>query len=153
MENADKLFPPVDYSPLWLILGIILFVAIAVYITVILFCTRHKNPLPKIVKPVDLPTLKNKYIALIDEVAALYQHKRISNRIAHQQLSSLIRYFIFEASGFRAHLMTLSDITKTKHQDLAGIIRQYYPSEFSRIESGDVAVSIDNAKRIVERWH
>lgn len=158
MHVVAKLFPPMDYNIAWFIAGLALCVVLGLYIAAIFFFTRHKDiktlkDLPvKVIVPVDLSALKAKYLGLINEVEKAFSARKIKSSVAHQQLSMLVRYFAFEASGFRAHLMTLSDIQKADRQHLTETIKSYYPPEFDGLNLGSVADAANAARKVVQTW-
>lgn len=158
MFGAVNPFPPMDYNIFWLVLGIALFVAIVLYIVAIFFFTRHKDirslkdlPIKQVV-PVDLTEIKAKYLRMITEIEHAFSARKIKSSEAHQQLSSVVRYFAFEASGFRAHLMTLSDIQRADRRHLAEAIKLFYAPEFDGLNQGGVAKSAAAAKKVIETW-
>jgi hypothetical protein len=158
VQNTDELLPPIDYSVVWLILGIALILVLALYFAAILFFTRHKDiktigSLPILpAQPVDLTELKAKYLNLIADVEQSFNSRKVLSRDAHQRLSMIVRYFAFEASGFRAHIMTLSDIEKADRHNLAETIKQYYPPEFNGLNDGSVAEAAVAARGVVQSW-
>lgn len=154
----ETAFPPMDYSAGWLMMGIGGLIVLILYVVAIFFFTRHKNvkqlkdlPVRQVV-PVDLTALRAKYLRLIVDVERAFDAREVKSSGAHQQLSMLVRYFAFEASGFRAHLMTLSDIQKADRRHLAEAIETFYAPEFDGLDQGSVANAAVAARKVVETW-
>ena len=158
MSDGNQLFyGPEYYSFVWVLVGIVsLGVAIGL-IAMIFYVTRKKTMKSlKTLKPlapkvVDLNELKQKYLGLIEQVVTLYNDHRITASVAHQHLSKLVRLFYYEALGFHAEVMTLSDLKKTRHEELTKVIGDYYPDEFDTLEKGLVAQSAEKARELVEK--
>jgi hypothetical protein len=147
-----------DYNLIWLILGLSGIFIVSATITLIFWFTRHKpiktiKTLPVLTpQPVDLSALKTKYFSLIDELLVSYNTRTIKSSTAHQRLSLLARFFVFEASGFRAHILTLSDLQKARREHLTQLITLYYPPEFDGLEQGSVQHAADLAKKLIGEW-
>ncbi len=150
-----RFYGAIDYSPAWLLLGMALIGLAIGAIVIIFYLTRHKEiktianlkiEAPKIV---NMNMLRSKYLHLIDEAEQSFQRRQIKASECHQKLSKLVRLFYCEAMGFHADIMTLSDIKKSNHKDLAELIEKYYPDEFDTLEKGPVAQSAERAREIV----
>lgn len=158
MQNAEGFFAPEQYGLLWFLVGAVLVLAVAAWYGYVFWSTRRKPqksianlPPQEPIRP-DMHALKAKYLALIAEVEQGVNGGTITSRTAHQKLSLLVRYFVFEANGFRAQVLTLSDIKQTKFTTIASAVEQYYPAEFAAIEQGDIASAIAVAKEVVTAW-
>ncbi|MGB4758572.1 MAG: hypothetical protein WBP26_00785 [Candidatus Saccharimonadales bacterium] len=158
MPNANELYPLEQYGLAWFLVGVLCLLLIAAWLGFVFWTTRKKPQktvhtlLPKEpVKP-DINALKAKYLALIAEAEQEVNQHTITARVAHQKLSLLVRYFVFEANGFRAHVMSLSDIKRIDLPSVARVIEQYYPAEFAAIEQGNITQAIAKAKEVVSSW-
>ena len=158
MQGADNLTPLMDYDPIWLILGLSVIALFIATIALILWRTRHK-PIKTIAtlpllgpRQIDLAALRTKYLRLIDELMTAFNNHSIKNSTVHQRLSLLARFFVFEASGFRAHILTLSDLRKAKRENLTQLIELYYPPEFDGLEQGSVNSAADLARKLIGEW-
>ena len=60
-----------------------------------------------------------------------------------------MRLFYYEAMGFHADVMTLSDLKKSNHKALVKLIDSYYPDEFDTLEKGSVADAAERARKLV----
>lgn len=158
MQGDVDLRPGFDFLPLWLILGCVLLAIVVAWYVFVMFITRKRaqktiKSLPQIPYiPPDRNLLKQKYLALIDDVENKYANNEYTKRSAHQTLSLLLRFFVYEAQNHRVDVMTLSDLRKTKYLTLAKAIEGLYMPEFRRYEQGDVAVSANEAREVVRSW-
>lgn len=158
MQNAKELLTLVGYQPQWLIIGCVLFVSVFVWFGFVFWFTRHKvqktvlNIGPKILVGKDLEALKRKYLGLIDEVQQQSATQKIVARVVHQRLSLLVRLFAFEASGFRAQVMTLADLERGRFPALREVIATYYPNEFEIVLRGTVEDALRRAREVVASW-
>lgn len=149
--------PPVYYSILWLIIGLSLLLAIAVWFGYIYWHTRHKkiktiSNLPAAPASFDLDKLKREYLKLIDEGYQQYQEGRTTLRGLHKGLSMATRYFVYEAQHFPAPRLTLADLKRAPYPKLSGLIEKYYDSEFAAIEHGNPEDAVKAARELVQQW-
>lgn len=158
MLDKVDLQPNMAYQVRWLILGLILLLLVLVWSFLIIFLTRKRttrtidNSVLQTVPPVDLASLQSKYLALIDQVTVRHNNREISSRQAHQELSYLIRIFVYEARGQKLQTFTLSDLKRTSYTKIAETIEKYYIPEFSKIEAGNVLESVALAKEVISTW-
>ena len=156
MLGDEVYYPPVQYSVLWLLLGFGIFVLIAVGYFLIWWLTRPKpQPIdPSRLQPayVLTPTVRDRYLGLIDDVNTRHTAGETSYSEAHHELSSVVRSFALEARGVRAPYMTLADLRRTNHTPLADTIEGYYPGAFSGTEGESVARATERAKALVSSW-
>lgn len=155
---GDGFFPPVQYSPFWMVLGIgIVLLVVAFYVVVPLLTRSHRverEPVDTSWMPQEpTETLRGKYIDLIGEVEAAHHRDEVSLRAAHQRLSLLLRFFAYESSGIRAPQMTLADLREAHATPLGDAVEQLYPGAFSEIERGSVIEAADMARRVVLSWN
>ena len=156
MSDANVLYyGPINYSSIWLVLGIVFLLAAAAIVAVIFYVTR-KKPVKKLStlevkapKVVNMNVLRDKYIKLINEAEIRYKKRQIKASQCHQQISLLVRLFFYEAMGFHADIMTLSDLKKSNYKKLTKLVEEYYPDEFNTLEKGSVAKSAENARELV----
>lgn len=154
-EDNILYYGPISYSPIWVIFGLLALGIAAGIIVVIFYITRKKEiktiKTLKVTAPkvVNMNVLRDKYIKLINAAEERYKKRQIKASECHQQLSLLVRLFYYEAMGFHADVMTLSDLKKTHHKALIKLVDEYYPNEFNKLESGSVADAAERARRIV----
>ena len=124
-------------------------------IVAIVYATRKKEiktiSALKITAPkvVNMNVLRDKYLKMIDAAEERFKRRQIKASQCHQQLSLIVRLFFYEAMGFHADIMTLSDIKKSNYTKLAELVDGYYPDEFDTLEKGSVADAAEKARQIV----
>lgn len=155
--DNPSLNPPVQYSLLWLIIGIALVLGILGWYGLLFWLTRRRkvNSLANqglASSGSDLDRLKQKYLALIDECYQSYSKKQTSLRGLHRGLSMTVRYFVFEAKHFPAPRLTLSDLKRAPYPHLTKVITDLYAKEFARIEHGEPLEAVEAAKDMVRQW-
>lgn len=157
MPGGDSFYPPTMYAPIWAILGTVLLVLVAAWYLFVWWYSRRKHrmpPAPAGVNAVlDASRLKNKYYDLIAEVEDAWRAEQLSTRAAHQKLGTLVRFFVFESSGYKAQVMTLDDLNQANLRSVANAVEQYYPAEFAAVEQGDLPSSADVARELVGTWN
>ena len=156
MQGDEVFYPPVQYSPLWLLLGIGIFLLIAVGYFLIWFLTRKK---PEPVQPTTMQhipqltvTVRQRFLGFIDGVGARHAAGETSYVDAHHELSIIVRSFALEARGVRAPYMNLDELKATRHKPLADTIEDFYPGAFSGLEGEPVAAAVERAKTLVSEW-
>lgn len=149
------LYPPEQYSAQWLLLGIALVVAVPVGYLVVLRLTRAKTP-----RSLDgssarsLAELKRYFLDLVADVEQRYATGDLPEREAFLELSSLMRRFVFEATGLRAHTSTLSELKGVAPTSVSTTIAEIYPGEFEPDpESVSVRSSVARVREVVGAWN
>lgn len=154
-EDRTLFYGPISYSPIWFIIGLLLLILAIGIIAAILYTTRKKEiktistlkvSAPKVV---NMNVLRDKYLKMINEAEERYKRRQTKASQCHQQLSLIVRLFFYEALGFHADIMTLSDIKKSNYKKLAELVDGYYPDEFDTLEKGSVASAAEKARQIV----
>lgn len=152
-----KLNPPIQYSWIWLAIGLFLLLLIVTWYAVLFWLVRKRDiktlaglkPAPP---PYDLNAIKAKYLQMIDECYANYQRGQTSKRGLHRGLSMVVRYFVYEVRHFPAPRLTLGDIKRAPYPHLSQVIEKYYANEFSQIEHGSPEQAVAVAKELVQQW-
>ena len=158
MFAADILNPPIQYSKIWLIIGLCIFVTIPIWYGMLFWLTRRRPPksfnrLRQLPVGADLDRLKAKYLKLIEEWYQRYRRQEIDSRVLHWALSMNVRYFVYEAKHFPAPVLTLSDLKLAHYPALTGLIAEYYPEEFGVILHGEAEASVTAAKGFIQQWN
>lgn len=158
MFVADTLNPPIQYDPIWLIIGSILLFLILAWYGYVFYRTRKKkiktfNALKLLPTGAELDKLKEKYLRLIEEWYQRYQRGDIDLRTLHRSLSMNCRYFVYEAKHFPAPLLTLSDLRLGPYPVLTRLIARFYPDEFDHIDHDSAANSVEAAKGFIQQWN
>lgn len=150
----EALFDPLAYSPLWLIGGCVLVLAVAFWFGYVWWSTRAPvtNVPAQALHGNRLAELQARYLRDIEAVANEHRAGRLSDRAAFQRLSPLVRRFAFEAAGFPAHTMSLADLERRHPGVLPRTIAEFYPGEFAEMPDGDIASGAQRAAQVVASW-
>lgn len=159
MLGADEFQPFMVISPVWVVVCVGVFTSLITWFGFLFWVTRHKKQRtlqtigPKRLAPVDISSIKSKYLALIDQVISGYQSKSISSRSAHQSLSLLARLFIYEVNGHRVDTFTLSDLKLSRYTQLVPVIESIYGPAFDSLDGGDPGQIAIATKEVVSSWN
>ena len=158
MLDADGFFGPWQYPlwGLWLALGLLLLgLVVAWVVFVVRFTARRLPPRDRALERavrVDLPSVRARYLGLIDEVEEASVSGRLDDRAAHGRLSLLVRFFVHETAGVDTHVMTLADLRESDLPRLAGAVETWYPPVFRHDSPGDVRAAVATAREVVTTW-
>ncbi len=103
--------------------------------------------------PENIVLIKEKYLKEIDQLKKEFINNNFSLRVAYQNLSKVIRNFVFEVTHIKVQNYTLDDIRKLNMPILYELISEYYNPEFANISNGNFIYSIEKARGGVERWN
>ncbi|MCR8671063.1 hypothetical protein [Agrococcus sp. HG114] len=151
---APDTYGPFGYGPWWLLGALALLVVIAAYAFSWLL-TRPRGilePPPPPPVPIDVRSVKQKYLGMIDEVAAEHAAGELGPRELAQRLSLVLRFFAHESTGVVAEVMTLRDLGEADLPSVEGAVAQYYPSSFARSARHDPDAAIGAARQVVATW-
>lgn len=146
-----------SYSPLFLLVLVVLGI-----IGVLLWIRRRKgkpieqqieNVPVQEVKPLSTDQVKGKYMTLINELEKQYGSGRMSEKEAYQELSGMIRRFVYEMTGIKVHHSTLEDIRRMNMPNVSGLIEECYAPEFSQDKNGNIYNTINKARMVIREWH
>lgn len=156
MPDVNGFYPPVQYSPIWLLLGLLLILLIVGWFVFVLVFTRRRrqavtagDPLAGIVPG---PGLRETYLTLVDDVVRAHAEGALDFRQSHQRLSLIVREFAAQARGVRAQYMTLEDLCATQLAPLSATVGELYPGAFGADETGSLDVAADRARTLVREW-
>jgi len=155
MPGGETFAAPVQYSPLWLLLGVLIVVLVVGWYVFVLVLTRRRTaPQQYAGSFTDLTTtVRDSYVARIDRVRARYAAGEVGFADAHHELSALVRSFAAQAQGVRAQYMTLDDLRHTPHAALAETVERLYPGAFSGRTDGSIDEATARASELVRRWN
>lgn len=156
MQISVKLQDMFSYSIYQIFIVFILVFALTIYF----IATRKKNVkdtkeeiIVKKAEEKDLNTIKNKYIKKIENLEEKLNNKKISIRGAYQDLSSIIRYFVYEVTNIKVQNYTLREIERLKMPELSDLIKEYYVPEFAKHSLGNIKESISKTRKVIEKWN
>ncbi len=158
MVGDGGFYAPMTYTTLWLVIGVALLLAIAGWYVVVWWQTRPappSPPAPPLASGARLARLKGDCLARIDEVVHRVDAGRLSQRAGHQELSTVVREFVQEASGVSAPTMTLTELGRSGNRRLdpvTDVVLLLYPVEFGPEQPASVADAAVVARTAVERW-
>lgn len=147
-----------SYSLLLTVLAVVL-VVMAGIIGFIVFHHKKKAKQPETVgpapvaKPVSGNQVKEKYYAGINDLESKCRSGKISDRKAYQELSRLIRHFVYEMTGIKVHYNTLDEIRKLNMPTLFAMIEECYVPEFSVDKNGNIYDTMNKARMVIKEWH
>lgn len=151
---APDTYGPFGYGPWWLLGALALAAVVAAYAFAWLW-TRPRGilePPPPPAVPIDVRSVKEKYLRMIDEVAVEHEAGEIGPRELAQRLSLVLRFFAHESTGVVAEVMTLRDLQDADLPAVEGAVAQYYPSSFRRAAKHDPDAAIGAARQVVATW-
>lgn len=154
MQIDVNLKAPFSYS--WIPIIILLVVLLLPFLYLLLkklgvFNLKKNNILNFTAK--DINSIRYKYLNKLNDLEKSLNDKKITSRKAYQELSMLIRLFVYELTGLEVQSCTLKDIKKLNIPVLYELIKEYYDPEFSKISKGNIKASIEKTKEVISRWN
>ena len=143
-----------SYNPIAFIVIFCFIIASLVFLLLFKLIIKNRNEVNK--KPrvyVTKPMLQRKYLAMVNDIENQYNKKAITNRVAYQELSRIVRSFVYEITGVQAHNYTLTDIEKINMPQLYNMIDECYMPEFALDDSGNIYESAMKARKVIEEWN
>lgn len=101
----------------------------------------------------DINEIQKRYIKKLDELQNELKEEKISIREAYQNLSEIVRYFVYEVTDIEVQNYTLKEIKKLNMPKLYNLIKEYYIPEFANISSGNAKESIAKAREVIRKWN
>lgn len=156
MQTSVKLQNPFSYSIYSIILlFIILIIVLGLYFY---FYKKKKNRILletveiKKLNEKNIESIKNEYIEKINIISKKIDNKEINNRKAYQELSSIIRLFVYEVTNLKVQNYTLRDIKNLNMPILYELVKEYYVPEFSKNSMGNIKASLEKTRGVIEKW-
>lgn len=100
----------------------------------------------------DLAKVKSEYIAKIDELKSKVDDNKISQRKSYNELSLIIREFVFKVTKIDVLKYTLMEAKKLGNKELIELLSEYYEPEFSKEGKGDLINSIKKTRKVISEW-
>lgn len=155
MQTSIDLRAPFSYNIIPIIIGIIIIIIISIY-----FFVKNKSKNEKIISidkrkelgELNIKEIKKKYINKLDKLKFSVENENIGLREAYQTLSSIIRYFVFDVTNIKVQNYTLEEVKKLDIKYLPELMEEYYRPEFAKESLGNIQMSINNAKGVIEKW-
>lgn len=115
---------------------------------------RKPKPAPVPVKPapVGIDVLRSRYLAELAKLEKAFSEGQLELRDAYQKISSVIRNFVFEATGIKVQNYTLDEIKTANMPSLEALVEEYYSPEFAKMSEGDFHASMERTKKVIMQW-
>lgn len=156
MQTSVNLQPPFSYS----IYPIILICLCIILFTIYLLIKRNKQKKrveDKIkveeIKNVDINEIKRKYLEELDVIESQLNTNMIHIRIAYQDISRVIRHFVYEVTNIHVQNYSLKEIKDLDMPILYELMQEYYVPEFSKYSYGNVKDSLQKTRKVIEKWN
>ena len=101
----------------------------------------------------DKTKIKQKYIMQLENIKQELYREEITTRKAYEKMSLCIRHFVYEVTGIRVQIETLSEIKLLSMPGLEALMTEYYQGEFPSDSKGDGMEAIEKTKRAIELWN
>lgn len=145
-----------SYS-VWLFIVLILIALIPPVIWLINFIKKkHQNVevnYSEPVKAVDLSAAKLKYTQMLAEIIEKYKAGKLNDRQAYQQLSKVIRHFVYDVTKIKVQNYTLNEIRLLNIPMLYYLIDECYEPEFSKESGGNIIETCEKARQVISGWN
>ena len=158
MHDGSEIISPMQYQPLWLVLGIVAaLLVVAWYLLIPSIArrsTRRRAPLPpEFVRAYGGPMgAHDRALQAIDQVEQSARAGAITVREAHLRLSAIVREFAWDMTRIDARTMTLTELKATGFTPIADAVAQFYPIAFQEDELTDLGSIADVARGAVTAW-
>ena len=152
MQINTELQPLFSYSFLPIILLLVILLLPIIFLIYKKFLGKKKKVL-NVYKSKDINMIKYNYLNKLNDLEKLLDNQEISSREAYQELSLLIREFVYELTGIEVQTCTLQEIKYLNIPILYELISEYYDPEFSKVSKGNIKLSIEKTKGVIGRWN
>lgn len=163
MQTSVELQDPFSYA-LWpIIVMVVVFVAGVTALVLFYYFKVLKKPARKVPKIKEAPPVVVKkrnpmeirldYLSRIDVVQRKYENNQIDARIAHQELSAIVRLFVNEMTGINIQTFSLSELKSTRFVSVTNLIEEFYAPEFALRADKDTRNSIEDARKVIQAWN
>lgn len=147
----------------WLVAFAVAVVVLIGVIMMVSFLRKRKPKKPEVQQPVPVQQpivqpmsgeqIKQTYYALINELENKCRDGKVSNRIAYQELSVILRRFVYEVTGVKVHNYTLEEIKRLNMTSISDVIGECYAPEFSVDKKGAIYDTMNKARMVIKEWH
>ncbi len=152
MQTTVKLQDMFSYSFIGIIGLVLLFLALVVFL-IVKYAKPKKPPVVRPIRIENIFTIKQKYVQILIGIVQKYQEKKISDRVAYQELSKAIRHFVYDVTGIRVQNYTLEEIRYVNMPNLYYLIAECYAPEFATDNDADFYQTIEKARKVIEEWN
>lgn len=155
MQVTVELQDMFSYSmvPVYIIVPLLVAAFVAFFLMKRKRTKKEKVPQIKTVQPLNIFAVKAKYNQILMDIERSYSEKKITGRVAYQELSKVIRHFVYEVTGIKVHRFTLTEIQNANMPQLSALIAECYAPEFAVENYSNVLDSIKRARKVIEEWN
>lgn len=152
MLAAAEFTGPVGYSPVWVVLAVVLVLLVMAYYVGVAHWAR-RGWVPD-VEASALEEARADHLRQIDSIEASLRAGRISLRAAFQELSLTVRSFVDDVTEVPARFMALEDLRHSADPRVAEAIARMYPPEFGPDDTPpkEFLASLGQARELVTTW-
>lgn len=152
MLAAGEFTGPVGYSPVWVVLAVVLVVLVLSYYVGVAHWARM-GFVPD-VEAAALEEARADHLRQIDSIESALRAGRISLRTAFQELSLTVRSFVDDVTEVPARFMALEDLRSSGDPKVAEAIARMYPPEFGPDDTApkEFLASLGQARELVTTW-
>ena len=104
-------------------------------------------------KPKNISSIKAAYIKQLADIEKKFSANELTNRMAYQKLSLLVRQFVYEVTNIQVTNYTLQELKELRMPKLYELIEEFYTPEFAVKDDGNVLESIQKTRKVIEEWN
>ena len=104
-------------------------------------------------KPKNISSIKAAYLKQLADIEQKYSANELTNRMAYQKLSLLVRQFVYEVTNIQVTNYTLQELKELRMPKLYELIEEFYTPEFAVKDDGNVLESIQKTRKVIEEWN
>lgn len=155
MQIDTSLQEPFSYSiyPILFFLGLLLLPILVSFLKKYIKIPKKQQSVYNYYVTKDIYTIKYEYLNKLNMLESELDGGMITSRKAYQELSMTIRLFVYELTGVEVQSYTLKEIKKLNIPVLYELIKEYYDPEFSKLSKGNIKLSIDKTRGVIQRWN
>lgn len=159
MPVSVELQDPYSYSiwPIVIIVIVIVASLVAIVLLSILIRLRKpakpKAPVTQIFKPKTLADAQREYLGKIAYVEQQYRDGQMDVRTVHQELSAIVRMFVYDVTGVQAQNFSLNELKAYNINQISQLIEEFYAPEFAERTDKQTEDSIRDAREVIYKWN
>ena len=104
-------------------------------------------------KPKNISSIKAAYIKQLADIEKKYSANELTNRMAYQKLSLIVREFVYEVTNIKVTNYTLQELKELNMPKLYALIEEFYTPEFAIKDDGNFLESIQKTRKVIEEWN
>lgn len=155
-DYVDLLFPPMGYSPWWLLGALLVLLLVGAWIAGVILWTQPVEVLRGIplVRGVLHRVLRVKFTRALTDVQMRHDRGELDARQAFHEISRIFRQFVAFRTGYPLRRMTATDITDSDlPQPVLDVLSATYPGQFDAPDPRAVGPAVETARKVVAAWN